>query len=239
MARVPGSAKGVTTSALSRLRREQTGSARGAVLLACVFVVNLMQCSFAAAEESPSSHKFLSYKMAIQIALEQHPLIRKSRERSLAVGAVMEQAKSKYYPQIDAYAIQTGGVLRPLSYFNVGGAQNRPTSYGNNVGVLVDQLLYDFGRTAHAVLAERANQEAAEKDLLTHNALVILTVQQAYINCLRQQEILKIAEETLKERRILRDRIALLHKHQLKSKLDLDLMAMEYTKAEVLLVQAT
>lgn len=212
---------------------------RRLVLFACFFIAILLSCGNVRAAEPTSPPRFLSYKMAIQIAVEQHPLIRKSRERSLAAGAIMEQAKSKYYPQIDAYAIQTGGVLRPLSYFNVGGAQNRPTSYGNNVGVLVDQLLYDFGRTAHTVLAERANQDAAEKDVLTHNALVVLTVQQAYINCLRQQDILKIAVETVKERRMLRDRIALLHKHQLKSKLDLDLIAMELTKAEVLLVQST
>jgi len=192
----------------------------------------------AAAQERLPTRNLLTYKAAIQIALEQHPLIRKSKEGSLAAQAITGQAESKYYPKIDAYAIQTGGYTRPLSYFNVAGAQNRPNSYGNNVGVLVDQLLYDFGQTAHTVLAERANQEAAEKDLLTHNALVILTVQQAYINCLRQQEILKIAEETINERRTLRDRIAVLYRHQLKSKLDLDLMSMEYTKAEVLLVQA-
>jgi outer membrane protein len=195
-------------------------------------------CLTADGAEPPSQGRFLSYKTAVEIALEQHPLIRKSKEGSLAAVAVTEQAKSKYYPQIDAYALQTGGFIRPLSYFNIGGAQNRPNSWGNNVGVLVDQLLYDFGKTAHTVLAERANQDAAEKDQLMHRALVILSVQQAYINVLRQQEILKIAEETVRERRILRDRIAVLYKHQLKSKLDLDLMAMELTKAEVLLVQS-
>lgn len=198
----------------------------------------MLPCPITVAAEPAPLPKLLTYNTAIQIALEQHPLSRKSKQSSLAAAAVTEQAKSTYYPQIDAYALQTGGFIRPLSYFNVGGGQNRPNSYGNNVGVLIDQLLYDFGRTAHTILAQRANQDAAEKDVLTNDALVILTVQQAYINCLRQQEILKIAQETLKERLILRDRIAVLHKHQLKSKLDLDLMSMDYAKAEVLLVQA-
>ena len=208
------------------------------IALVSLFVASLLHYSVAGAGDGPVLPKSLTYRTAIQIALEQHPLIRKTRESTLAAGAVTEQVKSKYYPQIDAYAIQTGGFTRPLSYFNVAGAQNRPNSYGNNVGVLVDQLLYDFGRTAHAVLAERANQEAVEKDLLTHHAIIVLTVQQAYINCLRQQEILKIAQETVNERLILRDRIGLLHKHQLKSKLDLDLISMDYTKAQVLFVQA-
>lgn len=185
-----------------------------------------------------TSGSFLGYRAAIQIGLEQHPLVKKSQESALAADAVAQQARAKYYPQIDAYAIQTGGTLRPQSAFNVGGPQNRPTSYIQNAGVIADQLLYDFGQTAHRILAERANQAAAEKDILTHKALVVLTVQQAYLDALRQKRLVQIAEQTVKERGVLRDHITLLYKRQLKSKLDLDLISVELRNAEVLLVQA-
>ncbi|TAJ07341.1 MAG: TolC family protein [Nitrospirae bacterium] len=181
---------------------------------------------------------FLGYKTAIQIGLEQHPLVKKSQESALAADALTQQAKAKYYPQIDAYAIQTGGNVRPLSAFNIAGAQNKPTSYIQNAGMIADQMIYDFGQTAHTVLAERANQAAAEKNVLTHKALVILTVQQAYLDCLRQKRLVQVAEQTVKERGVFRDHIALLHKRQLKSKLDLDLISVELRNAEVLLVQA-
>ena len=36
--------------------------------------------------------------------------------------AVAEQAKARYYPELNAYAIQTGGTIRPLSAFNIAGA---------------------------------------------------------------------------------------------------------------------
>ncbi len=197
----------------------------------------------ASAQEAPQPvpkavGSFLGYKTAIQIGLEQHPLVKKSQESALAADALMQQAKSKYYPQIDAYAIQTGGNIRPLSAFNIAGAQNKPTSYIQNAGMIADQLLYDFGQTAHTILAERANQAAAEKNVLTHKALVILTVQQAYLDCLRQKRLVQVTEQTVKERGVLRDYIALLHKKQLKSKLDLDLISVELRNAEVLLVQA-
>lgn len=195
-----------------------------------------------AGRESPPVPKvtgsFLGYTTAIQIGIAQHPLVKKSQQSALAADSVAQQAKARYYPQIDAYAIQTGGTLRPQSAFNIGGPQNRPTSYVQNAGVIADQLLYDFGQTAHKVLAERANQAAAENDLQTRKALVILTVQQAYLDCLRQKRLVQVAEQTVKERGVFRDHIALLYKKQLQSKLDLDLISVELKNAEVLLVQA-
>jgi outer membrane protein len=185
-----------------------------------------------------SKGAFLGYESAIRIGLDRHPLLRRSKQTALAAGAVTDQAAARYYPELNAYAIQTGGTVRPLSAFNVGGAQNKPTSYVESAGFRADQLIYDFGQTAHKVLAERAGEEAAEKDIQTHKATVILRVQQAYIHCLRQKRLIDIAEETVLERGVLRDQIAMLYKRELKSKLDLDFISVELRNAEVQLLQA-
>jgi outer membrane protein len=181
---------------------------------------------------------FLGYDTAIRIGIDRHPLIRRSKEAASAAGAVTGQAEARFYPELNAYAIQTGGTVRPLSAFNVAGAQNKPTSYIESAGFRADQLIYDFGQTAHRVLAERASQAAAEKDIQTHKATVILKVQQAYIDCLRQRRLVEIAEETVRERGVLRDQIATLYKRELKSKLDLDFISVELRNAEVQLLQA-
>jgi outer membrane protein len=181
---------------------------------------------------------FLGYEAAIRIGLDRHPLLRRSKETASAAEAVTDQAVARYYPELNAYAIQTGGTIRPLSAFNIAGAQNKPTSYVESAGFRADQLIYDFGQTAHKVLAERAGQEAAEKDIQTHKATVILRVQQAYIHCLRQKRLIDIAEETVRERGVLRDQIATLYKRELKSKLDLDFISVELRNAEVQLLQA-
>jgi len=81
-------------------------------------------------------------------------------------------------------------------------------------------------------------EEAARKDVLTHKALVVLRVQQAYIQCLRQKRLVRIAEETVRERGILRDQVSTFYKRELRSKLDLDLTSVELRNAEVQLVQA-
>ena len=185
-----------------------------------------------------SKGAFLGYESAIRIGLERHPLLRRSKETALAAEAVTDQAAARYYPELNAYAIQTGGTVRPLSAFNVAGAQNKPTSYIESAGFRADQLIYDFGQTVHKVLAERAGQEAAEKDIQTHKATVILTVQQAYIHCLRQKRLVEIAEETVRERGVLRDQIAILYKREMKSKLDFDFISVELKNAEIQLLQA-
>jgi outer membrane protein len=181
---------------------------------------------------------FLGYEVAIRIGLDRHPLLRRSKESASAAEAVTGQAVARYYPELNAYAIQTGGTIRPLSAFNIAGAQNKPTSYVESAGFRADQLIYDFGQTAHKVLAERAGQEAAEKDILTYKATVILKVQQAYVHCLRQKRLIDIAEETVRERGVLRDQIATLYRRELKSKLDLDFISIELRNAEVQLLQA-
>jgi len=185
-----------------------------------------------------SKGAFLGYESAIRIGLDRHPLLRRSKQTALAAEAVTDQAAARYYPELNAYAIQTGGTVRPLSAFNVAGAQNKPTSYVESAGFRADQLIYDFGQTAHKVLAERAGQEAAEKDIQTHKATVILRVQQAYIHCLRQTRLVEIAQETVRERGVLRDQIATLYKRELKSKLDLAFMSVELRNAEIQLLQA-
>jgi len=181
---------------------------------------------------------FLGYDAAVRIALDRHPLLRQSKETALAAEAVTDQAMARYYPELNAYAIQTVGTIRPLSGFNVAGAQNKPSSYVENAGFRADQLIYDFGQTAHKLLAERAGQRAAENDILTHKARVILKVQQAYIHCLRQKRFVDIAEETVRERGILRDKVAALYKRELKSKLDFNLISVELRNGEVQLLQA-
>lgn len=221
------------------------------ILLACLTVAG-EQPSPAGAQESsrtdassetegvlpPTRGSFLGYHAAVQIGLEHHPHLKRAQETALVARTVTDQTRSKYYPDINAYALQTGGTIRPLSAFNIAGAQNKPTSYVTSAGLKAEQLIYDFGQTAHKLAAEQAGQEAAAKDILVAKAKIILRVQQAYIQCLRHKRLVAIAEETVRERGVIRDQIATLHRHHLKSKLDLDLIAVELRNAEVQLVQA-
>ena len=174
---------------------------------------------------------------AVQVGLANHPLIRRAGESARAAAAIVGQAQARYYPWLDAYGMGTGGTIRPLSRFNIAGAQNKPTSYVENAGFLADQLIYDFGQTGHRVKAEQYGEEAARSDIATRTAAVITEIKRAYLRCLRQQRLVSLTQNMVRERGILKDHIASLYKSQLKSKIDLNLMVVELRAVEAQLIQ--
>ncbi|MBI3603957.1 MAG: hypothetical protein HY205_05865 [Nitrospirae bacterium] len=84
----------------------QHSKLKAAILLGCLLGLGTasMAADLKPAVSAPKeSGAFLGYKTAIQIGLEQHPLVKKSQQSALAADAVTQQAKAHYYPQIDAY----------------------------------------------------------------------------------------------------------------------------------------
>jgi len=193
--------------------------------------------AYAESSPLPTPQSFLSISGAVQVGLAHHPLIRRAGESAEVAAAAVGQVQARYYPWLDAYGIGTGGTIRPLSRFNIAGAQNKPTSYVESAGLLADQLIYDFGQTGHRVKAERYAEEAARSDIATRTAVVITAIKQAYLRCLRQQRLVTLTQDMVRERGILKDQIASLYKSQLKSKIDLNLMVVELRAVEAQLIQ--
>jgi outer membrane protein len=202
------------------------------------------------AGNSPASVTILTLKDAIQIGLDRHPSLEQSRYASQAAQAITKQIKGDRYPWLEASVAESSGSLRIVTTdgrtihdrgghgFDPGGALPHHNQNMLSGGLLLNQLITDFGYTAHRVLAGQATEAASEKAVLTKKAMVILNVQKAYVNCLLQQELIKVTEETLKRRRAVRDQVELLYKHQLKSKVDLDLIRVEASNAELALIRA-
>lgn len=214
-------------------------SSRRTILIGICLAAGLVCAglSYADFPTPPAPQAFLSMTDAVQLGLAYHPLIRRAGETAQAAAATLGQAQARYYPWLDAYGIGTGGTIRPLSRFNISGAQNKPTSYVESAGFLADQLIYDFGQTGHRVKAERFGEQAANDDIATRRATVITHIKQAYLRCLRQQRLVKLTQDMVRERGIVKDQIATLYKNQLKSKIDLNLMIVELRAVEAQLIQ--
>jgi len=197
---------------------------------------------------SPSSR--LSMNDAIRIGVAQHPFIERSHSASRIAKALTRQTRGNQYPWIEASVAESSGSLRVVTSdgkivhdqgghgFDLGGALPKHNQNMLTGGVILNQLITDFGYTAHRILAHEANEAASEKDVLTNKALVILTVQKAYLNCLLQQNLVEIATATLARRKTVRDQVQTLYRHQLKPKLDLNLVLVEVSNAELVLIRA-
>jgi outer membrane protein len=210
---------------------------------------------------------FLTLKDAITTGLAQHPLIERARATSKSAATETKQTQGRQYPWLEASVAGGAGSIRVLSsdganvhaagdlaedFVNRSGFHQRgggrgyalagalPKHNQNMVtgGLILNQLITDFGKTAHRILANQAKETATEKEILTNKALVILNVQQAYLTCLMQQRLMDIAAENLKKRQVIQNQVHTLYKHQLKSKLDLDLVTVEVKNAELALIRS-
>ena len=181
----------------------------------------------------------LTFDDAIRKGITQSPLIQASKHGVEETEAVTKQIESINYPQVRGVLTQTSGNTRVLSNLGISGSLPKATNALTNLGGRADLLITDFGRTAHRILANKAVTAAAEKDVMTNKAVVILNVQHAYLNCLKQQRLVQIIEATVRQRQLIRDQAETFYKNQLRAKLDLDLASVELAKADVALLRAT
>lgn len=190
------------------------------------------------ASEPPMRGSFLGLQKAIELALENHPLVQEAGATLKAATARTEQARAIYYPRIEANFDTAAGAGRLNPRFLVGGflVQQNLSQYVG--GVSVSQRIFDFGFTQHTVDSAHLAERAQELDINARQALVVLNVQGSYLTSLKHQRLVQIAEETVRERGIIKGQIEALYRQQLKSKLDLDLVQVELTNAESLLVKA-
>jgi outer membrane protein len=194
--------------------------------------------------QTPSAGAVLPLDTAIEIALNTHPLIERAQHGTLVARALTKQAKGERYPWLEASIAGSSGSLRIVSAdgrtvhdqgahgFDPGGALPKHNQNMLTGGLILNQLISDFGYTAHRILATELNEELSEKQVLTHKAQVILNVQRAYLTTLLRQRQADLAASTLRARETFRDRVSSLYRSQLKSKVDLDLLEVEVSNAK-------
>jgi len=188
--------------------------------------------------QPPGPGGFLSLGQAVETALRAHPLLQEANATLVAANARTEQARSQYYPQVSANLDNSYGAGRINPRFTVGGALLQPNQSIFVSGVMANQRIYDFGYTQSLVQSSKLAERAQEEDLQARRAIVVLNVERAYFTSQKRRRLVQIAEETVRERGVIRSQIEALYRQQLKSKLDLDLVQVELTNAEALLVRA-
>jgi outer membrane protein len=209
-------------------------------ILLVVFVLLLPSHPGAQPSDKPDRSgrgRFLGLQQAVETALTTHPLLQEASANLKASEARTEQARSLYYPQVYANANTVAGAGRSNPRFLIGGGllQENQTAFAG--GVIANQRIYDFGYTQNLVESTTLAQRAQVEDINARRAFVVLNVERTYLNSLKRRRLVQIAEETVRERGIIASQIEALHRQQLKSKLDFDLVRVELVNAESLLVK--
>ena len=134
--------------------------------------------------------KPLSLNRATQIALARQNSIAISKTQVDSANARLDQSRSSYYPQI-APSLQYQTIRNPTgnssSYFET-----------RNASISLRQTIYDTGRRESNVGISRRNVFSAEYGLGNQRQSVILSIAEDYYSLLRNRELVKVQEESLR-----------------------------------------
>lgn len=209
------------------------------ILMMLVITSDLVGAQPSGSTDPAAKGRFLGLQTAIETGLQNHPIVQEANAGLIASNARTDQTKSLYYPQVYANADGAAGSGRINPRFvTPAGGLLQPNLSQYTAGVLASQRIYDFGFTKNLVESSQYGERAQEQDVSARRALVIVNIQRSYLNSLKRQRLVRIAEETVRERGIITSQIETLYRQQLKSKLDLDLVRVELVNAESLLVRS-
>jgi outer membrane protein TolC len=153
---------------------------------------------------------FLTLHEAAKTALERHPAIRMAQAGESQAAAKVTQAKAGYLPRLD-YLEQVERGNNPVyvfgslltqhqftaSNFNLG-TLNRPDAVTNfRSALLLEQMVFDGGRTRLSVHAADLGQQAAAEQNRRTQAEVILGAVQAYAGAVLAASRLTAAEDAV------------------------------------------
>jgi outer membrane protein len=188
------------------------------------------------AASTAAASQSLTLQEAEKIAIQNHPQVQAATYLAAEAKAQVTEARSAYYPH--AYGSATGVEAETNSRVAAGALNNSIIFSRFADGVTVQQLVTDFGRTHELVKSSNLHAKAQEENVTTSRADVLLQVDAAYYNSLKAQAVLQVAEETVKDRRLVSDQVTELEKNKLKSGLDVSFANVNLAQAQLLLVQA-
>ena len=180
----------------------------------------------------------LSVEEAVQIALEKHPALRQAQAAVERAEAELKQVRASYFPQLSLGAIGKLGLSGATGALGLPGFPASP--FFRNVAYSGNwyQTIFDFGRTKHRVASRKAMAESARLQKEAEADRIVLAVRRAYFSVLEAQRLQKVAEHTVRERRLTLRRVRAYFQAQLRSRLDVNLARANLAEAEGNLIRA-
>lgn len=200
--------------------------------LTTLLLVGFTWC--ASASDEPIT---LNLQEAEQIAVTNHPRITAAQLIALASKQVVREARSAFFPTITANATAVDATASNTR-IAAGGLNNPLILTRNAEGVIINQLITDFGRTANLTESSKLHARAQEENALATRAQIVLQLDAAYFDALQAQTVLGVAQQTVDTRQLLFDQISEKATNQLKSGLDVSFARVSLGESKVLLANA-
>ena len=188
----------------------------------------------AGAEDRPP----LTLQEAHETALRNHPLISVADLKALAAQQVTRQVRSAFFPNLSANVVAVGTAENNTRLAAIG-ALNNPSIFDRNAeGLVLSQLITDFGRTANLTGSARLRAEAAANNAQATREQILLAVDGTFYSALQAQSVTRVAEQTVTARQVFLDQVSALASNKLRSDLDVSFARVNVEDAKLLLSKA-
>jgi outer membrane protein len=178
----------------------------------------------------------LTLKQAEAFAIKNNPQISVARLLALASQQVTREVKSDLWPT--ATGNLTGVDAQSGSRITAG-ALNNPIIYERAAaGLMVTQLITDFGRTTNLISSANYAAKAENQNAIATREQILLAVNKAFYNVLQAHAVLTVAEQTVNERQTVTNQVDALFRNKLKSELDFSFASVNLAQAKLLLLDA-
>jgi len=178
----------------------------------------------------------LSLKEAEALAAKNNPQISVARLTALASQQVPREVRSSLWP--GATANLTAVDADPGSRITAGGLNNPVIYQRAAAGVIVNQLITDFGRTTNLTASANFAAKAENQNALATKEQILLAVDQAFYGALQAHAVLAVAQQTVSSRQTVSDQVEALFKSKLRSQLDFSFASVNLAQAKLLVLDA-
>jgi len=170
------------------------------------------------------------------LALKNHPQVLAAQNETSAQSQRIVETRAAYYPAIEGEmtgSVANIGARLGAGFLNVSSLFDRVGD-----GVLINQLISDFGRTSSLVSQSKLQAGAAEQNYQATRYDILLRVNQAYFGALRSQAVVKVAQETVSARQQVADQMGQLAQNKLRSQLEVSFADVTVSQAKLLLLRS-
>ena len=183
-------------------------------------------------------NRTLTLSEARRLALTNHPSIAIADYRVDIAKESMVATRSAFFPTITANATAASALDRDNTRIAAGGLNNPSVFERNSEGLIVNQVITDFGRTANLVSSAKLRLRGETENAMASRAQIILAVDTAYFAGLQAMSVVDVATQTVATRQLLFDQTSALASNKLKSDLDVSFARVTLEEGNLLVTRA-
>jgi outer membrane protein len=158
--------------------------------------------------------------------------------KALAARQVTRQFRSAFFPTLAVNVMSVGTADENTRLGAIGGLNNPSIFDRNAEGLVLSQLITDFGRTANLTGSAKLRAQAEADNAQATREQILLAVDASFYAAQQAQSVTRVAEQTVATRQLFLEQVSAKASSKLASELDVSFAKVNVDDAKLLLSKA-